>query len=363
MNRVLHLVSSADRRGAQVFAWQLAAELGGPPLHEVVAVAPASTNNPLELAHLGRRRTDARGMARLVAGLRNSDLLVAHGSSALLHGLIAGTLAGRPFIYRNIGDPSAWGAVRGADQRIGLPLRRAAAVSALYPHARTHLIETYGLEPDRVTTIPNAVPQFPAPSAARRSAARRELLLDDDLEWVGFVGALSEEKGVLRALDVVRSDPGLGLVVAGDGPQAALLEDLVQADLAVGARNRVRVVGVIDDPRSVLDAIDVLVVPSRTEGIPAVAIEAGLCGVPVVATDVGGLREVVLDGVTGVLVADPSPASLRPALRHALANKGALGAAARRRCEERFTMEQVAVEWSDLIDRVRDGQEGAASSR
>lgn len=105
-------------------------------------------------------------------------------------------------------------------------------------------------------------------------------------------------------------------------------------------------------------ASDVVVIPSRTEGIPAVAIEAGLSGVPVVATDVGGVSSAVLDGVTGVLVDPPVIAgdgfvsSLGMALRTALADRESLGSAGRGRCLEHFTMDRVAQQWAALIKRV-----------
>ena len=298
MTRALHLVSSTDRRGAQVFATQLADVLGGPPEHPVVAIVEGVGAHRLAAASLGSGRWDPRGATRLVAGLGHFDVLVAHGSSALLHGAAASGLARRPFIYRNIGDPAAWGAVRGASLRIGAPLRRAAAVAALYPAAREHLLHAYRLAPDRLVTIPNGVPGHAAPDGPDRAAARRRLGLREDLDWVGFVGALSEEKGVLDAVRAVAEEPGWGLVVAGGGAQREEAEHLADAL----APDRVRFLGVTDEPRTLLAAVDVVVLPSRTEGIPATAIEAGLSARPVVATRVGGLPEVIDDEVTGILV-------------------------------------------------------------
>lgn len=384
--RVLHLISSTDRRGAQVFASQLVGQLGGEPEHLLVAIEPGAGSHDAALAveTLGSSRSDPRGLARLVRLLRSRDVLVAHGSTALLHGAAASTLARRPFIYRNIGDPAAWGAVRGADLRIGLPLRRAAAVGALFPAAREHLISAYRLSPDRVTTIPNAVPAFEAPTSLARAAARVEFGLSElepggkvggpgefsqdengsrdsvgeRLSWVGFVGSLSEEKGVLSAIQAVGADAGLGLVVAGSGPQSA------EAHALAGrvAPGRVKFLGVTDRPLDVIATSDVVVIPSRTEGIPAVAIEAGLSGVPVVATDVGGVSSAVLDGVTGVLVDPPVitgdgfMSSLGVALRSSLADRESLGSAAREHCLEHFTMDRVAQQWAALIERVAAGR-------
>jgi glycosyltransferase involved in cell wall biosynthesis len=354
--RALHLVSSSDRRGAQVFATQLAGALGGPPDHPVVAISEGATANRLPMAELGHGRWDPLGIARLVAGTRRFDVLVAHGSSALLHSALASAFTGRPFVYRNIGDPASWGSVRGASLRIGAPLRRAAAVSALYPAARRHLVEAYDLAPERVTTIPNGVPDHPRPTEADRAAARDRFGLDDGLEWLAFVGALSEEKGILAAIEAVALDERLGLVVAGDGPQSGTARDL--ADRL--APRRVRFLGVVDDPVAVLAAADVVVMPSRTEGIPATAIEAGLSGRAVVASRVGGLPEVVEHAVTGMLIDDASPRSILQGVQQALDRREPLGTAARQRCLERFTMAAVAERWAELIDAVAQGRPAAS---
>ena len=85
------------------------------------------------------------------------------------------------------------------------------------------------------------------------------------------------------------------------------------AELAPG---RVRFLGPVGRPRALLDQVDALVMPSRTEGLPAAAIEAGMVGLPVVGYAVGGMPEVVVDGTTGVLL---DPGTLARALRAALA--------------------------------------------
>lgn len=349
--RAVHLVSSTDRRGAQVFASQLVEALGGGPGHHLVAVAPGRTGG-LDVPTLGGRRADPAGLARLVRLVRGAQVLVAHGSSALLHGALASAAARRPFVYRNIGDPAAWGSVRGADLRIGAPLRRAAGVAAVYEGARGHLVRTYRLDPARVRTIPTGVPDRPGPSSGERERARVELGLDPALRWVAFVGALSAEKGVAAAVDAVAADAGLGLVVAGDGPEAAA----ARHSAGRVAPGRVRFLGSVPDPWTVMAAAEVLVLPSRTEGVPAVAIEAGLAGLPVVGTRVGGIPEVVEDGTTGVLVDDTRPATLAAALRRALDDAASLGGAAQRRCTERFTMEPVARAWARLLEDVVSGR-------
>jgi glycosyltransferase involved in cell wall biosynthesis len=111
----------------------------------------------------------------------------------------------------------------------------------------------------------------------------------------------------------------------------------------------------VSDVRSVLAATDLVVSASSTEGQPGAIIEAALCGVPAVATDVGGTASVVGDG--GVLVGhDPTPASLAEAIVDALAETETLGRRALERATDRFAMSKVAEAWRSLLDEVVDEQ-------
>jgi glycosyltransferase involved in cell wall biosynthesis len=91
------------------------------------------------------------------------------------------------------------------------------------------------------------------------------------------------------------------------------------------------------------------VLPSDTEGLPGVLMEAGLTAIPAVATDVGWVREVVLDGTTGYVVARGDTNAIASALTNALVHGEELGAAARRHCLARFDLAGVADRWADLL--------------
>lgn len=110
--------------------------------------------------------------------------------------------------------------------------------------------------------------------------------------------------------------------------------------------------GTVDDVRPVYAASDVLVLPSRTEGIPGAAVEAGLCGLAVVAYAVGGVPSVVLDDTTGVLVAERRPEAVATGIRDAIAHRASYGTAARAHCLEHFSMRSVGRAWEQLIDEV-----------
>ena len=125
------------------------------------------------------------------------------------------------------------------------------------------------------------------------------------------IGRLSHEKGHADLLDalaiVARSDRSFSLVLVGDGPERERLSARVR-DL--GLVNRVFMTGYLDEPQRILSEADLLVIPSHTEGLPNVALEALAMEVPVLATAVGGTPEVVEDGRTGRLVAPRSPEAL-----------------------------------------------------
>ena len=114
-------------------------------------------------------------------------------------------------------------------------------------------------------------------------------------------------------------------------------------------------VGWSDEPRNHLRGFDVFVLPSRFEGFPLTVIEAMLAELPVVASDVGSVREAVLDGDTGLLVAPEDPEALARAVGALLADparRRAMGQQGRRRALERFTVEAMARRFESLYDEI-----------
>ena len=177
VSRVLMVTTSPERRGAEVFASALADELDARG-HSctVMAVRPTTSDRPLPVRVAGRSRWDPVGLARLTRAAAAHDVVVGHGSVTLIAGAAIAAGARRPFIYRSIGDPEQWGDVRLASLRVRRPMRRAAAVVALYDRARGALIDRHGLPPGRVRVIPNAVDANglgPVDEGARAAARAR----------------------------------------------------------------------------------------------------------------------------------------------------------------------------------------------
>jgi glycosyltransferase involved in cell wall biosynthesis len=128
---------------------------------------------------------------------------------------------------------------------------------------------------------------------------------------IGSIGRLSAEKGhvdLVEALALVaRQGRDFSAVLVGDGPERPRLEALIARH---GLHERVHLPGYLPHPDRLLEEMDLMVLPSHTEGLPNAVLEALLMEVPVLATRVGGTPEVVTDGETGFLVAPQAPAEL-----------------------------------------------------
>ena len=350
---VLQVISSTDRRGAEVFAVDLAADLESRGRDiQTVALVPGASRDGLAVRALGSRSLGVSTLRALRRLIKGSGVVISHGSRTLPACALAGGGPGRGFIYRSIGDVVTYAGTRARRARVTLYLRRASAVVALWPGG-ARLIETRHRVPEsKIRTIPNGVPaaRFPVVDTGRRTAARARAGLTVHGPVALFLGSLTPEKGAVHAVDAIAQAPDLSLVIAGDGPERAHLEQLAQ-EVAPG---RVHFTGVVANPAHALALADVLVLPSLTEGMPAVAIEAGISGLPVVASDVGAVREIVLDGETGIVVPPRDPAALARGLTDALATPADLGRRAREHCLARFEMSVVATAWDALLREVDD---------
>jgi glycosyltransferase involved in cell wall biosynthesis len=155
-----------------------------------------------------------------------------------------------------------------------------------------------------------------------------------------FLGRLTEEKGVPVLLRAVAGLPaGVQLRIAGDGP----LRDLVEK-AAAAAPERLHYLGHCADVRSLYHAVDAVVMPSLSEGLPMTALEAMACGLPLVASRVGGLPEVVQPDETGLLVAPDNGDELAGAMARLSEDPdtaAAMGASGRKRVEREFDQERM----------------------
>jgi glycosyltransferase involved in cell wall biosynthesis len=175
-------------------------------------------------------------------------------------------------------------------------------VLAVTPKVRDLLIERDGIRAEKIAILENGI-DLAAIDVQPRASVREELGLSLGSKLFCSAGRLIEDKGhvyLIRAfVSIAERNPMHHLVIVGDGPERAKLEGVV-AEL--GLEGRVHFLGYRRDVISVLKDVEYFVLPSLEEGVPVAVLEAMACSLPVIATSVGGIPDVIEDEVTGLLV-------------------------------------------------------------
>ncbi len=214
------------------------------------------------------------------------------------------------------------------------------------------------IPPEKIVVIPNAVPCGTGIPPVSGSAHPQDFSpkgamkhgQDAHATKVGFIGRLDPIKRIpdlLHAMTLL--EPPIQLDIFGEGAERPKLEQLI---IRLGLTERVTLHGAIPQPHSALAATDLLVLPSQTEGFGLVLIEAMAAGVPVVATDVPGIRDVVRNGETGVLVPVGSPARLAEEIGSLLRDeprRKSLIARAYQDVRERFSWDVVVPQYRKVL--------------
>jgi len=205
----------------------------------------------------------------------------------------------------------------------------------------------------KIRYIPNGVDTAhfkPDPEA--RVTLRRELGLENLFVWLA-VGRFDPPKDyptMLQAFaQVTRRAPETVLLIAGDGPLRPAMQDLAYE---LGIAKKAKFLGIRRDVPQLMNAADAYVMSSVWEGMPMVLLEASATGLPIVATEVGGNGEIVIDGETGFLVPPKDPDKLAQAMLRLMSlpqgERKHMGERARRYVEENFSLERVVDRWECL---------------
>jgi glycosyltransferase involved in cell wall biosynthesis len=356
---VLHVLPADQDRGAQAYAGRLRDALAADPdqRHLVVSIfdAPeaalrADIRLGVRSGFLRRAGMDPVAVARLRRAIRgqHAGVVVAHGGEPLKYVVAA---AGRtPTVYYKVGLSSAELSRPWRRRLYRLLAGRATRVVGVSEAVADQVHEVLGVPRASVSVIPNGrdpdTYRPPAPGENR-----------EDPLLVLFVGQLEHGKRPGLFLDVVEvlrsGDMSFDAAIVGDGPLRA---DVENRAAALG----VQMLGVRSDVPELLRRASVLVMTSdaRTEGMPGVLIEAGLSGLPVVATTAAGVNDVVEDGLTGLVVGSDDPREVADRVERLVGDeelRADLGGAARGRCNARFSLEATARLWHDLGQEVVNG--------
>jgi glycosyltransferase involved in cell wall biosynthesis len=274
--------------------------------------------------HLGRSRFDPRILTDLVAlaRRRRAAILHVHGYAAADFGRLAARLSGCALVlHEHFADPRMPSYQRLADCLLA-PLTDAAI--AVSRSTLDFLVRERHVAADRIRLIWNGAPldEFAPVSAERAACVRAELGLPLGSPVVGAIGRLNAQKGhtylVRAAPSIAAVVPEVRFLVVGDGD---LLESLRSEAAGLGVLDRFVFAGHRTDVPAILGAIDVLAIPSLYEGTPLALFEAMASAKAIVATHVDGCKEILVDGLTALLVPPCDPIALAAALVRVLEDR------------------------------------------
>lgn len=291
------------------------------------------------------------------------DVLHAHMAPAHLLAGLVGKLTGKPVVTTLHARQLSV---------LDLEVHRSAGthLNVVCQHSCFHALGL-GVDPARLTCIPNGVDteRFRPRDAGEspdEAGLRRALDIPAEAPLIGFVGRLCGEKGpevfVRTALHLHQRFPQARWVLIGDGPQRGALQALAGRH---GLQDRVRFAGLRTDMPGCYRELDLVVSSSWTEALPLAPMEALASGLPVVATRVGGVPELVAQGVTGFLAAPGDHEGLAAHMAALLADEDLrrrMGAAARQWAVERFALEENVRRTGELLQRLAAGHGGESSA-
>jgi glycosyltransferase involved in cell wall biosynthesis len=232
-----------------------------------------------------------------------------------------------------------------------LTLRFSNKIIAVSDEIRNDLIKK-GIKESSIEIIRNAVRvNYDHDLIDHNRQKKRQLfnLYDGELV-VGYAGRLSAEKGIeylIRAASMlINMEVPIKVLILGEGPQRSELEDLVEK---MNIRDKVTFAGFQEHIEGWLPALDIFVLPSLTEGTPMSLLEAMACGLPVVASAVGGIPQVIESGKNGMLVSPAKPEEIKNAIQQLYKNKDmrlAVSEAARETIRLNYNVE----DWTSKIE-------------
>lgn len=319
-----------------------------------------------------RGRIDPAGVFRLrrFMGVERPDVLyMLDHRNAVLYGVPASLAAGvksRVMAVHTMGLPGGRKSVPGS---VRMMLPWIDAVVTVAREQQRYLEEAEGIPRIKMAYVPNGVDvdRFRPPrDESEKAGARRALGLPEKGPVVATLSVLRPEKDhetFLRAVASLGDDlPGTCFAILGDGPERSRLE---AAAASMGVDSQVRFTGWIDDTAAALKAVDVVVFSSKpvVETAPLAALEAMATGVPVLASDVGAMRELVADGETGRLVPPGDSEALAAGVRELVGDEGLrarMSERSREKVEEEYRLDASVAASASLLRELALGK-GATS--
>ena len=370
MRRVVYFTDSDGFGGAERVLLTLLAQLDTTRWEPVLAHTGSSAIQPLidganalEIPHwpvepLPEGVAGAGRVPDLARALRGRGVDVFHAQLtwplACKYPLAAALLGRVPAVLATVHSYPSFTMTRATElqqRALGSRVGRYIAVS---DDLRSRLLARMPWPPERLSVVHNGI-DVDAPAPAADPRLRAAISGGSELPVVLAASRLDRGKGLDVLIDTAAKVAGACFAIAGEGPQRRALSRRI-AEL--GLEGRVRLLGWREDLRELLAASDVFVQPSRNEGLSIAVLEAMAVGCPVVATDAGGTRESIEDGVTGVLVPPGDAGALAAALTAALedpARRAAFGAAGAARVRASFSAAAMTTGTTAIYDELLTG--------
>src|SRR3989339_798749 len=368
--KVLFIITKSNFGGAQHYVYDLARELpqekfevvlvcgGAGALVEKLAATKIRTILVLSLVRDVSLFRDLASFFALWKLFRTERPNVVHLNSAKASGLgaLAARFAGIPnIVFTAHGwafneDRSFFsrGAIKLLSWLTVMLAHKTIAVSA----AVRHDTQSWPFISNKVTTVRNGIEGV---SFLSREEAREKLHLPLDSFVVGTIAELHPNKGLAYAIEAVATltskNPDVYYIILGDGEEEARLNALVRAR---GLQGRVLLPGFVNDASRYLKALDCFLLPSIKEGLPYVILEAGLAALPVIATTVGGVPEIIEDQRTGILASPHNTTALAGALDQLIASptlRTSLGTSLHKKVTYDFSLDQMIASTSALYKK------------
>jgi glycosyltransferase involved in cell wall biosynthesis len=327
------------------------------------------TESGIPLTHLDMRRgrPDPRGILRLAHLIRTfrPDVVHSHMTHANLLARAARVIAPFPVLVCTLHNLTMAGVQRDHTKFFEMAHRvtdrLAERTTAICHAASDYYVRNRAVPARKMMTVPNGIEcQRYAPNPAPRKRLREEMGIDGNFVWLA-VGRLELQKAywtMLRAFATL--DPAHNtLLICGNG---SMRDSLVALAAELGLGNRARFLGLRKDIPDLMSAADAFVLSSDMEGLPLVLLQAAAAALPIVATNVSGNPEVVIEGVNGFLTPPGSPELFAQAMQRMAALPPAerlgMGRAGQTRVQKLFQVEPVVDQWERLFEELLSASGG-----
>ncbi|SDS25409.1 glycosyltransferase [Christiangramia echinicola] len=314
--KILQLVTKRQYRGAEVFAANLSKELI--QLGHTIIFAGLYKNETNILEVEGARNIDlskgkrvgfswslVRSLVKLIKQV-DPDVIQCNGSDTLKYMIAASYIVKqKPIVYRNISTISEW---LGSDIKLSVYKKifsKVDHVTSVGSESIQDLINTLDYPKNKTSVIRRGIPNIKIDQTGNAEKLRNELGLTPNARVVMHVGNFSPEKNHVFLLDIFNelkdTNPDIKLVCVGDGITFETIQNKIKQR---GLEDTVYLLGFRKDIPALLSAADCVVLSSLVEGVPGVILEAAVQGKPSIATNVGGVKEVLINNKTGFIIDD-----------------------------------------------------------